>query len=374
MEAPKNREIRVLSLFDWMSCGQQALEQAGIPVSVYYASEIDKYAIQITQKNYPNTIQLWDVTKWREWNLWEIDMIIGGSPCQDLSIAGKRAWFDWARSWLFWDMVDIIAHYKPKYFLLENVASMSKDNKAIITEAMWVEPILINSALLTAQNRKRLYWTNISWITQPKDKGIVIKDILEDEVDEKYYLNDSLLEKLKYLKGAKKEQRVKDWHEYTYSEWSLKLTKKEKSLPTLASWAGTVGRCATIVQVNDPDHSNNRVYWDNGKSPTLNTMQWWHRQPKIVQKVWDRDKDNWGMREDKSYSLPANPMSDRWQMVMSDRIRKLTPTECERLQWVRDWYTEWVSNSQRYKMIWNWWTVPVISHIFSFIPHQTNDE
>jgi DNA-cytosine methyltransferase len=300
--------MKVLSLFDGMSCGLQALKEAGIPVEVYYASEIDKYAIQIAKKNHPEIIELWDVTKWREWNLWKIDMIIGGSPCQDLSIAGKRAWLDWARSWLFWDMVDIIAHYKPKYFLLENVASMSKENKAIITEAMWVEPILINSALLTAQNRKRLYWTNIPWITQPEDKGIVIKDILEDEVDDKYYLSNEVFEKLKVFES---NGRLEEW-----------------------------------------------------KCRALTTMQWWHRQPKIL---WNKYNDR--IMDEKSWTIWCyNWLTNKqWQMVVNDRIRKLTPTECERLQWVRDWYTEWVSNSQRYKMIGNWRTVPVIIHIFSFI-------
>lgn len=173
--------MRVLSLFDGISCGHVALERAGIPVEVYYASEIDKYAIQITQKNYPDTIQLGDINNidFTEF-IGKVDLLIGGSPCQDLSISkNNRQGLQGSRSGLFYKYVEALETIKPKYFLLENVASMKKEDKDTITSILGVEPILINSALVSAQQRKRLYWTNIPDITQPQDKGILLQDILE---------------------------------------------------------------------------------------------------------------------------------------------------------------------------------------------------
>lgn len=299
--------MRVLSLFDWMSCWILALERVWIKVDTYYASEIDKYATQISEKHYPNIIRLWDVNNWKEWDLWEIDLIIWGSPCQWFSFAGKQLAFDDPRSKLFFTMVDIINHYKPKYFLLENV-KMKKEFQDVITWYMWVQPIEINSSLVSAQNRKRLYWTNIPWVKQPEDKWVLLKDIILDEVDEKYNISEKQWEKLRNYE------------------------------------------------------SNSRLSNLLWKSSCLNTMQWWHRQPKIIQAIWDRAKNSYGIKEDKSYCLPENPMSDRWMI-----IRKLTPIECERLQTMPDNYTEWVSNSQRYKMLGNWWTCDVIAHIFSYL-------
>ena len=171
--------INVLSLFDGMSCGQIALERAGIAVDNYYASEIDKYAIQITQKNYPGTVQLGNVTSWRDWNLPDNDLIIGGSPCQGFSFAGKQLNFEDPRSKLFFEFVDVLKKVNPKYFLLENV-KMKREYQDIISEYLGVEPVEINSSLVSAQNRVRLYWTNIPNVTQPEDKGINLTDILED--------------------------------------------------------------------------------------------------------------------------------------------------------------------------------------------------
>ena len=175
----------VLSLFDGISCGQVALQRANIPVSVYFASEIDKYAIQITQKNFPNTVQLGDVTKIDFSQLVGVDLVIWGSPCQDLSIAkNNRKGLEGERSGLFFCYLNALRIIKPRYFLLENVASMTKENQEIITNLLKeiypnTKCTLINSALMSAQNRKRLYWTN--WdVEQPEDKGIFLKDILED--------------------------------------------------------------------------------------------------------------------------------------------------------------------------------------------------
>jgi site-specific DNA-cytosine methylase len=176
--------MKILSLFDGISAGQLALRQANKTIDQYYASEVDKYAIQLTQRNFPNTIQLGDVNNWREWDIpWaEIDLVMGGSPCQGFSFAGKQLNFDDPRSALFFVFVDVchhVANHNPKMrFLLENVR-MKKESQAVITGYMGVEPIPINSSLVSAQNRYRLYWTNIPNVTQPDDQGIILRDILE---------------------------------------------------------------------------------------------------------------------------------------------------------------------------------------------------
>ncbi len=283
--------LRVLSLFDGMSCWMIALERAWIKVDTYYASEIDKYAIQVSEKNYPDIVRLWDVNNWREWNLWEIDLIIWWSPCQWFSFAWKQLAFDDPRSKLFFTMVDIINHHKPKYFLLENV-KMKKEFQDVITEYMWVNPIEINSALVSAQNRKRLYWTNIPWIQQPKDKWLLLKDVLEDDTKEIMY----------------SEPYYKRYNLETWCIWYV--------------W-------------NSPKQAT-RVYSVYGKSQCTTALWWWQ----------------WGKTG--LYEIPNTNQS-----------RKLTPLECERLQTVPDNYTSSVSNSQRYKMLWNWWTIDVISHILS---------
>ena len=171
--------MNVLSLFDGMSCGQIALRQLGIPINKYYAAEIDPYAMRVTKNNFPETIHLGDVTKVKGKDLEKIDLLLGGSPCQGFSFAGKQLNFDDPRSALFFEFVRLLKECNPKYFLLENVR-MKKEYQDVITEHLGVEPITINSALVSAQNRVRLYWTNIPNITQPEDKGIVLKDIVEE--------------------------------------------------------------------------------------------------------------------------------------------------------------------------------------------------
>ena len=185
--------MNVLSLFDGISCGQVALERAGIKVNNYFASEIDKYAIKVTMKNYPNTIQLGDVINVDGYTLPKIDLLIGGSPCQDLS--GYKYYRDdvkglkGTKSSLFYHYVRLLKEVKPTYFLLENVASMEDKWKDIISEELGVEPIMINSSLVCAAERKRYYWTNIPNITQPNDLKIILKDIVVDaaKVPEKYW-------------------------------------------------------------------------------------------------------------------------------------------------------------------------------------------
>lgn len=174
--------MNVLSLFDGMSCGRIALEQLGIKVDTYYACEIDKFAIQISNKNYPDIIQLGDVTKVKGVDLKNIDLLIGGAPCQGFSFAGKQLAFDDPRSALFFEFIRLKEECNPKYFLLENVR-MKREHEDIISEYTGFEPIMINSSKLSAQNRVRLYWTNIPNITQPKDTGVILKDILQNTGD-----------------------------------------------------------------------------------------------------------------------------------------------------------------------------------------------
>jgi DNA-cytosine methyltransferase len=174
--------MNVLSLFDGMSCGQIALDQLGIQVDNYFASEIDKYAIQVAKNNYPNMKHLGDVTTVNGSELPKIDLLIGGSPCQGFSFAGKQLNFDDPRSKLFFEFVRLLKECNPKYFLLENV-KMKKEYQDIITEHLGVEPIEINSNLVSAQNRKRLYWTNIPGVTLPNDKNIFLKDIVHENAD-----------------------------------------------------------------------------------------------------------------------------------------------------------------------------------------------
>lgn len=153
--------MNVLSLFDGIGCGRLALERAGIQVDNYFASEIDKHAIAVTQRHYPNIIQLGDVSNWRKWDLPQIDLLIGGSPCQGFSSAGKQLNFDDPRSKLFFEFIEVLKNYRPKHFLLENVV-MKSEWRDIISELIGVKPVKINSKLVSAQSRSRLYWTNIN--------------------------------------------------------------------------------------------------------------------------------------------------------------------------------------------------------------------
>lgn len=190
-------KINVLSLFDGISCGQIALKKLDIPINKYYASEIEKPSIKVTQHNFPNTIQLGDVTQLKVDQLEKVHLLFGGSPCQDLSRANSNAkGLDGERSGLFWEFVRILNEVKPKYFLLENVV-MSKEWEDIISNELGVKPIQINSSLVSAQNRKRLYWTNIPNIEQPEDKNIFIKDIIYD--DEYKIFTDARITKTKQI-------------------------------------------------------------------------------------------------------------------------------------------------------------------------------
>ena len=233
--------INVLSLFDGMSCGQIALNKLKIEYDNYFACEIDKYAIEITQKNFPNTKQLGDVTLIKGEDLPKIDLLIGGSPCQGFSFAGKQLNFEDPRSALFFEYVRLLKECKPTYFLLENV-KMKKEFQDVISEYLGVEPILINSSLVSAQNRERLYWTNIPNVTQPIDKNLVLKDIMED---------------LPFKEGLEK---------YTYEPRVF----KEGSL------------CHHIGDGNFKGGLQlKRVYAETGKSPTLTTISGGCQEKKV---------------------------------------------------------------------------------------------
>ena len=194
--------MNILSLFDGMSCGRLALDRLGIKVDKYYASEIDKYAIQVSSANYPDIIQIGDVCDVKGEDYPDIDLVLAGSPCQGFSFAGNQLAFDDPRSALFFEFVRILKEVKPKYFLLENV-KMKKEFLDVISEQVGVEPILINSALVSAQNRLRYYWTNIPGVEQPEDRGIVLKDILETEPDEKYDISEAKVDRVLNAKRGK---------------------------------------------------------------------------------------------------------------------------------------------------------------------------
>ena len=304
--------MNVLSLFDGMSCGQIALDQLGIEVKNYFAAEIDKYAIKVAQANYPDMIHLGDVRDVQPDDLPPIDLLIGGSPCQGFSFAGKQLNFDDPRSQLFFEYVRLLKALKPKYFLLENVR-MKKESMDVITEMLGVEPVAINSNLVSAQNRHRLYWTNIPMDSVPEDRGIVLFDILEDGVTDR---DKSHCIDANYFKGGNlKSYFEKHRRQLVFSD---------------------EGMC----HVGDADISDtyayvNRVYHPAGKGPTLVASTGGHLQPK-------------------TYVEPNS-----W--------RKLTPLECERLQTVPEGYTAHVSNTQRYRMLGNGWTVEVIKHIMKGI-------
>ena len=331
-EKKKGNKMKVLSLFDGISCGRLALERAGIPVEKYYASEIDKYAIQVAQKNYPDTIQIGDVNS-INWNDYgdSVDMVIGGSPCQDLSIAKQnREGLRGARSGLFWKYVEALEVIRPKWFLLENVASMRNEDRDAITATLKkiypeTECIMINSALVSAQQRKRYYWTN--WhVEQPQDKGILLKDILEKP------------------DGIPAAMRTRKDETGKYKRLETKNDNKANSLTSVQ----TDSMVCEPIRIGELDGLGkgqaNRIYSVRGKSVCLNANGGGGGAKTGLYKV----------------DLPDGDYI----------IRKLTPVECERLQTLPDGWTTGVSNTQRYKAIGNGWTVDVIAHILKQIPNN----
>lgn len=345
--------MKILSLFDWISCARVALDRAWISVETYYASEVDKYAIQIAQKNYPNTIQLGDVRSVTKDMVWEIDLLIGGSPCQDLSVAKKdRKGLDGEKSGLFWEYVRILKEVNPKWFILENVASMSKESRDTISDVLGIEPIMIDAALVSAQTRKRLFWTNIPRVMLPYDRNISLQDILERNVEEKYYVN------------------ITDKYWY---KWLVDINKKAKTLTASShKWYGN--DWVTIIKLWHLNSwgQGDRIYSAEWKSVTLSANWWW-----IWAKTWlyyiqqqARWFNKWNTFAEKSPTITSNARQENNKLVCDWNVRKLTPIECERLQWLPDNYTDGISNTQRYKCLGNAFNVDVVAHILSFIPKQ----
>lgn len=316
--------MKVLSLFDGISCGQLALNRLGIVPDVYFASEIETDSIKVTQENFPNTIHIGDVTKvtfkegvlyWEGGSTYvgEIDLLLAGSPCQGFSMAGKGLAFDDPRSVLYFEFERLLKEVNPRFWLLENV-KMKVEHKDLISSRLGVQPVSINSSLVSAQNRFRWYWTNIDNILQPEDKKIVLQDILEICVDEKYYI------KAGRLKWLQKFGEVKEKQGYVAFNPVKAKTLTVRAEP---SWNTTY-----IVQ------------WPHGTNkggfravPSMTTSSWEHNN----------------------------------LLLCDGMVRKLTPVECERLQTVPDNYTSCLSDGKRYKVLGNGWTVDVICHILKNI-------
>lgn len=304
--------MNVISLFDGISCGMLALIRAGIKVDKYIAYEIDEYAIRISYKNFPDIIQKGNVVNADFTQYRGFDLLLGGSPCQDLSIANtNRKGLLGSRSSLFFEYVRALNEIKPKYFLFENVASMSNQNKDIISNCLGVKPILINSALVSAQQRKRLYWTNIPNVQQPTDKKILLKDILENG--------------------------------YPYQEKSHCLTARYQGACFKHYYPKHKNTmiCFRVGELDGKKGQAHRVYSVNGKSVCLSS-------------------GGGGLGAKTGLYKIDLPDGDYY-------VRKLTPVECERLQTLPDNYTQGISATQRYKCIGNGWTVDVIAHILKHI-------
>lgn len=359
--------MRVLSLFDGMSCGQIALKEIGITPEVYYASEIDKFAIKQTQLNFPNTIQVGDVRDLNVEDLGHIDLILAGSPCTDMSFSGKRKGlstvegieikslneylelkkkqgFEFSgQSYLFWEFIRILNDVRKTnpdvLFLLENV-KMGKKWEPVFDNAIGCKGNHINSALVSAQTRKRIYWTNIQGgiIPQPKDEGLTISDISEYEVDEKYYLSEKVLNNLAF--------HLKRNHDKgNYYGANIK-TKDEKSNTVTVKGKYMYDLICVAMRGRNPEKPTCR---ESG----LKTVQ----KDNLILQI-PRGFNKGGFHEDKAPTLSCNSY-DRNNFIIQRtlhgdfRIRRLTPTECSRLQTVPDWYKWECSETQQYKMLGN---------------------
>ena len=288
--------MNILSLFDGISCARIALDNLGIKVENYYASEIDKYAISVSKNNYLDIIHLGDIKDIKAKNLPKIDLLIGGSPCQDLSNAQKGLGLEGSKSSLFYEYMRLLDEVKPNFFLLENVK-----NKwgSIMSDYVGVDYLEVNSSIFSAQSRPRYYWTNLDYGNFPnKLSNLTLKDVVENNVDEKYSLNKDGLNK--FMLNTKLNDKVtKDG------------INKVFDLPK---------------EIHKDNERQRRVYSLKSKSPTI----------------------------------LARP--DTTKIFINNKVRKLTPLECERLQGIPDNYTSLASDTQRYKMIGNAFTVSVIEH------------
>lgn len=341
--------MNVLSLFDGISCGQIALNKLGIKYDNYFASEIDKYAMQVTKHNYPNTKHIGDVTKVKGADLPTIDLLIGGSPCQGFSFAGKQLNFEDPRSKLFFEFVRLLEETKPKYFLLENV-KMKREYYDVITDILGVKPIEINSSLVSAQSRKRMYWTNIPDIVQPKDKKIMLSDIHLSEITSEELLKSSM--KKKDLITWNDPCQIKGCNYTVHRIWDI------------------TDDTAMIHYGDDGDYcSEAEVYLSelsivNKKNINL-------KQYNNEQFLNPRNFGGKGYVGTSSKSVSLTLPSGNNATLVKTRFgnwRSFTANECEQLQNVPKDYTSGVVNGQRLRMLGNGWTVDVIAHIFKNIP------
>lgn len=354
--------MKVLSLFDGISCGMVALERAGIPVESYDAFEIDKYAIAVSEKNYPQIVHHGDVFE-GDFTKLKADLLLGGSPCTYWSIAKKdrEVTPDGIGGKLFMQYVRALHESGARYFLYENNYSIHKDIKEFISKHLGVEPIMINSALVSGQNRKRCYWTNIPNVIQPEDKGIMLADILEDGLpwqDKSYCMTSSyngavLWNTLERGQRTMVAEPVGAARRGRYTQTGNRSKKAEGGTEQyIEVRTDNKSNCLTTVQkdslvcepirlghIGKTTGQANRVYSVRGKSVCLQSQAGGGGAKTGLYKI----------------DLPDGDYI----------IRKLTPIEAERLQTLPDNYTEGISNSQRYKCIGNGWTVDVIAHILS---------
>lgn len=421
--------MNVLSLFDGMACGRQALHELGIPVTNYFASEIDKYAMQVALNNHLDIQHIGDVTKVKGAELPKIDLLIGGSPCQGFSFAGKQLNFEDPRSKLFFEFVRLIEECKPTYFFLENVA-MKKEYQDVISKYLGVEPIMLNSSLVSAQNRKRLYWTNIPGYVEPEDRGILLKDIVHEyclvdrdksrciissigrttpreyfEKRQGQMVYDSNInpsgkgmnglvqsaekEKINCLTTNKGEgQKIAiGLEDYIVPfEKALQILEAEsvKGKIQLIKTSTTNGTTTLNPIRKDglQTRQQNRVYTIHGKMVCLSAQLSGRFNVAIEGSpdylfgciTPDRvDKGQNGQRFSEGRKFYMLTAQDKHGILIEGYIRKLTPIECERLQTLPDNYTAGVSNSQRYKMLGNGWTVEAVKQFFKNIPVDSLD-
>jgi len=407
--------MNILSLFDGMSVAQNALKQLSIKVDNYYASEVDKYAIASTQRNFPNTIQLGDVTLLNESNLpKDIDLLVAGFPCQAFSIAGARKEFADPRGQLFFDMMRVISIVKPKYFILENVASMKKETQKYISLIIGVEPIMIDASLVSAQSRKRLFWVaklnnegvyEQMIVSQPQDRGILLKDIIEDPdtdrlksycIDASYYKGTNIEH---YLEDGRRQvvfaQKRNDRSSKVLGDKSTTLTSSYSGFPDGGNRMGVIkyiGGIGTKNWVGDGKllsrnvPQGQRVYDSEGKSVTLSSNSGGFGGKTGLYAIASRGrnivdgnrKDIIGAKTVQKLEIggeKANTITSvqKDSMLLDGYVvRKLTPIECLRLQSLPDDYLDNItvnnkplSNSQKYKMLGNAFNCEIIKHILA---------
>lgn len=375
--------MNVLSLFDGMSCGRITLSELGIPVEKYYASEVDKFAIKATMQNFPDTIQLGDVRELEVSRLDKIDLIIGGSPCTNLSMSGKRKGlstkegmevldlqtylelkengFEFeGQSYLFWEYIRIYHELiergdNPKFFL-ENV-EMGKKWESVFNETMGRKGIHINSALVSAQNRRRIYWTDIhDDIPQPEDRGILLKDILEEDVDEKYFLSRKMIDWLNIHKKKRNvEIRLLDGDDKSHCLTVSGQVKGNLSTDYICvAMRGREASCLTPKRTEYGKQIRKEYEARIVKEQRKNIQQLEPREDRKTNCLTTVQKDNLVLVDNGNF-----------------RIRRLTPTECARLQTIPEWYIlDGISDTQRYKMLGNGWNIETIKHIFKYLEKQ----